>query len=134
MESSMSQGEVKAGSRKGPRRLGAYSRVLERGAIGDSLDGRSREGRFLRAFEASLTEHVGGSPSTTQKILIRRASRALLRLELFDEKMTSGLTDHDARVYGGLSNTLRLAMRELGLRGAADKPRTLADVLNKGRA
>ena len=113
MESTANYSALKAGSPKGPRRLGAYSRVLERGALGDTLDGRSREGRFLRAFEASLTEHVGGSPSTTQKVLIRRAARAMPRLKLFHEKLGTGLTAHDARTYNALQNSLRIALREL---------------------
>jgi hypothetical protein len=101
-------------------RIGPYSRLLSRGAIGGSIDGRSREGRFLRAFEAELTKHIGGNPTVTQRVLIRRAARAMLRLELFDEKMAAGeWTDKDGKVYGGLSNSIRLIMRELGLKGSA---------------
>jgi hypothetical protein len=72
------------------------------------------------AFEAELTKHIGGNPTVTQRVLIRRAARAMLRLELFDEKMTAGeWTDKDGKVYGGLSNSIRLIMRELGLKGSA---------------
>jgi hypothetical protein len=47
---------------------------LHRGAIGSlgKLDGRSAEGRVVRQLEAELTEHVGGSPSVAQKLLIER--------------------------------------------------------------
>jgi hypothetical protein len=109
-------------------KIGPYSRTLDRGAIGASIDGRSREGRFLRAFEAALERHVGGSPSLTQKVQIRRASRAMLRLELLDEKMSAGTwSDHDGRVYGALNNSLRLYLRELGLKPAEAKPASLKD-------
>jgi hypothetical protein len=60
--------------------LSAESRVLRRGVLGDRVDGRSREGRFLTKIERELTRQIG-QPSFTQKLLIRRLSRAMLRLE-----------------------------------------------------
>jgi hypothetical protein len=96
--------------------------VFARGSLGEA-DGRSREGRFLRQVETELTRHVGGEPSFAQKMLIRRAARAMLRLELLDEKMASGSwTDHDSRTFGGLNNALRLCLRELGVKAVAHKP------------
>jgi hypothetical protein len=117
-------------------RLGSESRVLRRGVLGDSIDGRSREGRFLLQCERELIAHCGGSPSFTQCLLIRRAARAMLRLELLDDKMTSGKwTDHDARTFGGLSNALRLMLRELGLKAATqDKLLSLDDIVAGRRA
>src|SRR5437773_2641469 len=56
-----------------PRRkrdaVGPYSRVIDRGALG-AISGRSRAGRYLRAYEAMLVAHVGGSPTVTQRALI----------------------------------------------------------------
>jgi hypothetical protein len=50
-------------------------------------------------------------------MLITRSARAMLRLQLLDEKMERGSwTDHDARTYGGLNNALRLTLRELGVK------------------
>ena len=58
-----------------------------------------------------------GNVSFSQRLLIRRAARAALQLELLDGKLCSGdWNDHDARTYGGLSNNLRLTLRELGLK------------------
>jgi hypothetical protein len=55
----------------------------------------------------------GGLPNFAQLVLIRRAARAMLQLERLDAKMASGnWTDHDARTCGGLSNNLRLTLRE----------------------
>ena len=71
-----------------------------------------------------------GAPSFTQKLLIRRLARVMLRLELIDEKsMGRGtLTDHDARTFSALSN--RLTARELGLKAApAEKLPDLSDIL-----
>jgi hypothetical protein len=113
------------------RALSAESRVVRRGVLGDRVDGRSREGRFLSQIERSLVAQVGGSPSFTQKLLIRRLARASLRLELIDERSLSGtLSDHDARSFSALSNQVRLLARELGLRAApAEKLPDLRDIV-----
>jgi len=119
-------------------RLSSESRVLRRGSLGDQIDGRSREGRFLRDIERELVAHVGGNPTVTQKLLIRRLARGLLRLELLDERITRGeLNDHDARTFSALSNVVRLTSRELGLQSAAsvEKPPDLSAYLaSKGSA
>ena len=110
-----------------------YSKAVERGSVGDQIDGRSREGRYLRHCEVELSRHVGGSPSFVQKLLIMRAARAMLRLQKLDEKMEAGTwTDHDARTFGGLNSALRLALRELGVNAAsaAKPPLTLKQQLD----
>jgi hypothetical protein len=115
--------------RKLPR-LGPESRTLSRGSLGDTVDGRSREGRFLLRVERSLVEQVGGAPSFTQTLLIRRLARAMLRLELHDERLMSGsATDHDARVFSALSNMVRLTARELGLNAAAAKAKAAPNLV-----
>jgi hypothetical protein len=102
------------------RRLGPYSRKLHRGAIGDCVDGRSAEGRFIRDLEKQLVDHVGGSPTITQRLLIERVIRINIQLGALDQKVASGCwTDHDARTHAGLQNAYRLTMRELGLKAAA---------------
>src|SRR3979411_3130483 len=100
----------------GRRRVGPYSRKLQRGAIGDCVDGRSAEGRFIRDLERQLVDHVGGSPSVTQRLLIERIIKIKLQLDGLDGKLTSGdWTAHDQRTYGALLNAQRLCLRELGL-------------------
>lgn len=113
------------------QRVGPHSRILARGSLGGRIDGRSREGRFLRAFEGDLIKQLGGSPSAAQAFLIRRAARSALRLELMDEELSEkgDVSAHAGRVYGALSNALRLTLRELGLRSTTEKPKRLADVL-----
>jgi hypothetical protein len=98
------------------RRVGPYSRKLQRGAIGDCVDGRSAEGRFIRDLERQLVDHVGGAPSITQRLLIERIVKIKVQLDGLDGKLTSGdWTAHDQRTYGALLNAQRLCLRELGL-------------------
>jgi hypothetical protein len=113
------------------KRVGPHSRAFRNGAIGDQFDGRSREGKFLRKFEAEMVEQLGGSPSFAQMSLIRRGARTLLQLELLDKKFSSGnWTVLDGNVQGGLANNFRLTMRELGIKVApASKKQTLSSYL-----
>lgn len=105
------------------RKLGPHSRLLQRGVIGRSIDGRSTEGRYLRDFEARSIQHLGGSPSTTEQLLITRLARIALRIELFEEKMLSGnFTDHDGRVFGALNGAFLRSLQTLGLRPASERP------------
>jgi hypothetical protein len=109
-------------------RLGPHSRFLSRG----SLDRRSREGRFLAACRAELAAHLGGTPSTTQKVLIERCAWLRLYLALLDEERIAkgaGLTDHDQ--YLAYSNALVRAMRELGVKGVAEKPSLAAHLARR---
>ena len=59
------------------KRLGPYSPIIDKGvgAATNGIDARTREGRFLLHYEKLLTDHVGGKPSTTQRLLIMRAAR-----------------------------------------------------------
>ena len=62
------------------KRIGPYSKAFRNGSLGDDFDGRSREGKFLRKFEAEMVAQLGGSPTFAQLALLRRASRTLLQL------------------------------------------------------
>jgi hypothetical protein len=100
----------------------AYSRPLRRGVLGD-LDGRSKEGRFLKTIERDLIGQVGGSPSVGQQLLIRRIARAMLMLEILDLKLANNdnWNQCDAATQGGLNNNVRLCLRELGIKAAPGK-------------
>ena len=126
----MKQAKLKT---KGPR-LGVYSRVLERGAVGDAVDGRSREGRFLRQAENELLAQLGKEPSFGERLLIRRIAKSMLQLEMFDDKLSNGgeWTAHDARAFSALSNQVRLGLRDLGLKAAKpDKTPSVADIATR---
>jgi hypothetical protein len=114
--------------------LGPYSRSLDRGAIGTFIDGRSREGKFLRRYERMLIQHFGGSPSAVQKAMISRAARCALHLELMDERsLRDGhvFGTHDHNYYISWSNALARLLARLGI-GPAEEPQqtqTLEDIL-----
>lgn len=111
-------------SQKTIRRIGPYSRPV---ALA-KLDGRTREARVLQHARAELVSHVGGCPSATQNVLIDRAAQLSLQLALMEEKQAKGgITERDSKVYLAWSGALVRLMRQLGLRGAAERPMTLQD-------
>ena len=72
-------------------RFGPYSRALQRGALGDAIDGRSREGKFLRRTELELLGQLGREASPSASGFSSAGSaRATLQLEFFDQKLASG--------------------------------------------
>lgn len=95
------------------RRIGAYSRHIGVGEV----DGRRREARLMREVVAELTQHVGGSPSPVQKMLIKRAAQLHLRLALMDEA-AGVLSERDGRQYLAWNNALVRTIARLGM-GAA---------------
>jgi hypothetical protein len=106
------------GSPDGRKRLGPHSALIDRGALGGAIPGNSREGRFLRAYEAMLVEHLG-SPSILQKAMIARASRVALHLELLDESVFcegKALSQHAYQHYCAWSNSLVRTLQALGLK------------------
>jgi len=89
---------------------------------------RSREGLLLRKVRAELTAHVGGKPSATQSVLIERAALLNLQISMLDAKHAAGdLTPHDQREYLAWTNALTRLMRQLGLKGAAERAPTLRE-------
>ena len=107
----------------------AYSRILAGGA-GGTANGNTREGRFVKAMERELLAQIGGEPTFTQRLLIRRVTKMMALAERLDEKLTTGdtWTPHDARTFGGLNNAIRVALRDLGLKpvGKPKAPSPLA--------
>jgi hypothetical protein len=95
---------------------GPYSRLIDRGALG-AINGNTKEGKFLRAYEQSLVDHVGGQPSITQRALISRTARLALHLELLDERAIiqgKGLNPTDCHFYAVWSNSLARHLSKLG--------------------
>jgi hypothetical protein len=84
------------------------------------LDQRTREAKLLSDARAELTRHVGGSPSSVQRTLIERAARLQLYLEVMDrETLEAGtMSERNSRQYLAWSNSLRLTLRELGVKAA----------------
>jgi hypothetical protein len=116
------------------RPLTSESHVFRRGPIGGRVNGNSAEGRFLARCERELIAEIGGNPTFSQTLLIKRCSMAMLRLQLLDEKASRGdWTDHDARTFGGLNNAVRLLLREISKLAKSPreaKPPDLGDYLS----
>lgn len=115
------------------QRIGPHSRPHKLQVI----DGRSAEARRMKAIRAELVEHVGGNPSTAQRLLIDRVAMLLLRMELMDREALAGspMTDIDQRAYLGWNNAVSRALRHLGLDSKEQpKRKTLADHLRERAA
>jgi hypothetical protein len=108
-----------------------YSRSIQRGSLGADIDGRSAAGKFLRRVESELISQLGGDPTFTQKLAVRRVARLMLQAEAFDAKLSTGdWTPHDSRTAAGINNAVLRALKDIGLK-AKEPPRgpTLAEVL-----
>jgi hypothetical protein len=84
-------------------------------AVIAALDGRSREGRFLRQAERELLDQIGGEPGFAQRALVRRAARLMLAAEKVDGHLTATITSNDARTLGELNRSISDALADLGL-------------------
>lgn len=113
------------------RRLGPYSKP----AVLAKLDQRTREARILHDTREALTEHIGENPSATARALIDRAAWLSLRVAQMDAKMAAGnaFTDHDHRHYLAWSNSLRLILRDLGLKGTPARATKPMDAIAYGK-
>jgi hypothetical protein len=97
------------------------------------LDGRTKEARLLQAARASLTKHVS-APNDIQKVLIERAARLMVYLEVMDRQALEdgSMSERNSRVYISWQNSLRLTLREIAAQTAAPangEAATLADYL-----
>jgi hypothetical protein len=117
---------------------GPYSRLIDRGALG-VINGRTRAGKFLRAYEKMLIDHCGGNPSITQRALISRTTRLALHLELLDERALKdgkGLSATDCHFYCVWSNSLARHLAKRGFERPKPKasPLSIDSILARARA
>jgi hypothetical protein len=94
------------------------------------VDGRLAEAKLMARVREELTQHLGGKPSATQRILIDRAAALSLRIHLMDrESARSGgmMSERNSRQYLAWSNALSRLMRQIGIKGVAERPATLHD-------
>ena len=113
-------------------KIGPYSRP---DAL-SKMDGRTWEAKLLRQVRADLTAQLGGNPSAAQRALIDQASWLTLHVEQINRNTVGGkpMTEHDSRHYLAWCNSLSRTLRHLGLKGVAQKPRTLTDLLAERQA
>jgi hypothetical protein len=95
------------------------------------LDYRTKEGFLVRRVRHELSQHVGGSPSVTQRLLIERAAILSLRLAQLDRKIVADqhFTILDNNQYLAWANSLARILQQLGLQPAAAAKPTLSDYL-----
>jgi hypothetical protein len=86
--------------------------------------------RFERDRTVELIRHLGREPSYPERIIIARCVGIEWELRRLDAKIDSGdeLSGHALRARLAGENRLRLDLQALGLRPAAAKPPTLADL------
>ena len=104
----------------------ARTRPYSRPSVLAGIDHRTREGRIMAGVRAELTEHVGGSPSATQRVLIERAAQLTLRLAMLEAR-PSPMDDHAANQYLAWSNSLVRLMARLGMTGAKQRAPSLRE-------
>jgi hypothetical protein len=100
------------------------------------VDGRLAEAKLMARVREELTQHLGGKPSATQRILIDRAAALSLRLHLMDrEAARSGaMSERNGRQYLAWSNALTRVLKQIGLKGVAERPPNVQDMLAAARA
>jgi hypothetical protein len=102
------------------RRRGALGPHTRQHRLLEGIDWRTREGQVLIAARAELTAHVGGNPNSVQRVLIERAARLSLYIEMMDAKAFEAgtMSERDSRQYLAWVNAQRLCLRELGVKAA----------------
>ena len=88
-------------------------------------------------MRAELLKHVGSTPSATQRALVDRAAWLSLHVAMMDAKAieAGGMpTEHDSRQYLAWSNTLTRTLTAIGLKSAAQAPKSLKEHLAERQA
>jgi hypothetical protein len=110
------------------RKVGPYSRphTLAR------VDCRSQVGRYMRALARELAAHVGGDPTSAQRLLIREAVLKSAKLGVLVDKILEGAEpdlDLASRCYLAWSNSLRRDLEVLGLNRPETSVPAIADFI-----
>ena len=116
----------RGGPRFASRKLSTWSRRPLQ-----AIDARTLEARRERLIVAELTAHLGGHPNFPQQILIARASRLLVVIELMERHMIEGgeVAQFPGNQLLAWVNTLRRTLDALGMKRLEGGPKRLADVL-----
>ncbi len=107
-------------------KIGPYSNC----ATLAKLDGRTRHARLVKSLRSELIAHVGGTPSTTQRLLIDQAAQLQLRIAMMDADGDGigGMTERNQVQYLAWSGALSRLLRDLGLQSAAAPAPTPATI------
>ena len=117
-------------ARGGPRFASRKLSIWSRRPLA-AIDRRTLEGRREKEVEAELVAHVGGSPSAVQKILIARAARLTVVIELLERQVVEHgeVADLAGRQILAWIGTLSRILKLLGVERPQQMPQRLADVL-----
>jgi hypothetical protein len=121
-------GNGRGGARQVKRSLKPFSRMRF-----DELDQRILEAKEERSIIAGLTDHVGGQPTFPQMLLIKRIARSVIMLATIEKRVldTLDLGDLEARQMIALANSIRLSLRDLGLKRPQLQAPQLSDYIGK---
>jgi hypothetical protein len=95
------------------------------------LDTRTKLSRAAEAFRHDPISHVGGKPNAVQTALINQAVQLQMRVLAMDAAFVDngGQSAHDAKQYLAWANAITRLLGRLGIKGAAEKPPSLAELL-----
>ena len=87
------------------------------------VDGRTRLGKLMSSIRADLVEHLGGSPSVPEQLIIGLVVVKAAKLVLGQEAALTDATD--AHHWLAWSSSLRRDLEALGLKADVVKPKAL---------
>jgi len=95
------------------------------------VDGRSRPGKWMNHLRLELIQHLGGSPSVAESILIEQVVIKVLKSHLYHvglfKNKSFGSKDHALAIQ----NSIRLDLQVLGLQKRAKKVDDLQEYLRQ---
>lgn len=78
-------------------------------------DGRTVEGKRFKEILVGLTKELGGNPTESQSILLRRAALLAISCEKAESRMVTGKGEEDLPGFLTATNSLRRVLADLGL-------------------
>lgn len=95
------------------------------------LHGLCQERQDAAKLRTALIAHLGGSPSVVQLALCDAAAELKLKIAVADRRFIDqgGMSAHGRREYLAFVNSYSRLLRQIGMKGAAERAPTLADYL-----
>jgi len=107
-----------------PLKSGLWAKDLRK-----RVDKRTQIGRMIAELREGLIEHVGGSPSITELILIDRICSKVVRCRLHEMNILSGEHMGSRDYFLALENGLRHDLKALGLKSKGKPIKGLSEYL-----
>jgi hypothetical protein len=99
-------------------------------------DGRTAEAQLMKRVRDDLAQHCGGKPSATQKMIIAQCAMLTLRIHLMDRAALQHgeMTTTQAKNYLCWTNSLSRLLKQLGMKGTAERPATITEIMSRPRS